>query len=128
MGLLSGLLGNATSMSAESAAKEYGYILANGEQIEAAYKLIRDMFIFTSKRLILIDVQGMTGKKVEVKSIPYKSITLFSVETSGHMDLDAELKIWISGQPLPIEKKFNKSVNIYEVQYILAEAIVSYGK
>ncbi|MDF2535809.1 MAG: hypothetical protein K0R18_1968 [Bacillales bacterium] len=123
MGLFDGLLGNASSMSVEEAEKEYGYILASGEKIEVAYKLVRDMFIFTPKRLILIDVQGFTGKKVEVNSIPYRSIIRFAVETAGHFDLDAELKIWISGQQLPIVKKFNKNVNIYEVQAILAEAI-----
>ncbi|MDF2557557.1 MAG: cytoplasmic protein [Bacillales bacterium] len=123
MGIFDGLLGNASSMSIEEAEKEYGYILAKGENIETAYKLVRDMFIFTPKRLILIDVQGFTGKKVEVNSIPYRSIIRFAVETAGHFDLDAELKIWISGQQAPIVKRFNKSVNIYEVQAILAQAI-----
>ena len=123
MGFLNGLLSNASSYSTDAAAKEYGHILARGEEIVAAYKLVRDMFIFTPKRLILVDIQGITGKKIEVRSIPYRSITSFSVETAGHMDLDAELKIWISGHPGPIEKKFTKSVNIYEVQSILAEAI-----
>lgn len=123
MGLFDGILGNASSMSVEEAEKEYGYILANGEKIEAAYKILRDMFIFTPKRLILIDIQGFTGKKVEVNSIPYRSVVRFAVETAGHFDLDAELKIWVSGQQLPITKKFNKNVNIYEVQAILAQAI-----
>jgi len=125
MGLLGSLLGNASSISVEEATKEYGYVLAKGEGIEVAYRLVRDMFIFTPKRLILVDVQGITGKKVEIQSIPYRSIVRFSVETAGHLDLDAELKIWLSGAALPIEKKFNKNVNIYEVQAILADAIVS---
>lgn len=123
MGLFDGLLGNASNYSPEMATKEYGHILANGEKVEVAYKLVRDMFIFTPLRLILVDVQGMTGKKIEVRSIPYRSITSFAVETAGHLDLDAELKIWISGLGAPIEKKFNKSVNIYEVQSVLAEAV-----
>lgn len=128
MGLLSGILGNASSISASEAEKEYKHILAEGEHIEVAYKLIRDMFIFTPFRLILVDVQGLTGKKIEVRSVPYRSITNFSVETAGHLDLDAELKIWVSGLGLPIEKKFNKSVNIYEVQSVLAEAIARSSK
>ena len=53
----------------------------------------------------------MTGKKVEYHSIPYKNITHFSIETAGHFDLDAELKIWISGNALPLQKQFNKSLN-----------------
>jgi hypothetical protein len=55
------------------------------------------MYVFTNKRLILIDKQGMTGRKVDYHSIPYRAITQFKIETAGHFDLDAELKIWISG-------------------------------
>jgi len=124
MGLLDGLLGNASEVNITEVAKEYSAVLAENESIEQAYKLIRDMFIFTNKRLILIDKQGVTGKKVEVHSIPYKSITHFSIETAGDFDLDAELKIWISGTQLPIEKQFNKSLNIYKVQTVLASYVL----
>ncbi|WP_352416895.1 PH domain-containing protein [Clostridium tertium] len=121
MGIFNGLMGNASEVNLEALKKEYGKILASTETIEKAYKLVRDMFIFTNKRLILVDKQGMTGKKTEYHSIPYKSITHFSIETAGHFDLDAELKIWISGTALPIEKQFNSSLNIYELQTVLAE-------
>lgn len=121
MGIFDGLIGNASEVNLEALKKEYEKILASTETIEKAYKLVRDMFIFTNKRLILVDKQGMTGKKTEYHSIPYKSITHFSIETSGHFDLDAELKIWISGTALPIEKQFNSSLNIYELQNVLAE-------
>jgi hypothetical protein len=85
------------------------------------FKLLRDTFIFTNKRLILVDIQGITGSKTEYKSITYKSISRFSVETAGTFDLEAELKIWISSEPMPsITKKFNKSVNVYDVQKVLA--------
>lgn len=67
-----------------------------------------------------MDRQGLTGNKVEYHSLPYRSITHFSVETAGHFDLDAELKIWISGNPMPIQKRFNKNLNIYAVQSVLA--------
>ena len=65
--------------------------LAPGEVVEHAYQLIRDYFVFTNKRLVLVDKQGMTGSKVEYHSLPYKSITHFSIETGGTFDLDAEL-------------------------------------
>ena len=75
--------------------------------------------------MILVDIQGLTGSKVEYKSITYKSITRFSIETAGTFDLDAELKIWISGEALPsIKKQFNKSVNVYEVQKVLAQHVL----
>lgn len=124
MGLFDGLIGNASEITIEEVQKEFVNILSPGESIEKAYKLIRDLFIFTNKRLILVDKQGVTGKKTEYHSIPYKSITHFSIETAGHFDLDAELKIWISGSQLPIEKQFNKSLNIYELQSVLAAYVL----
>lgn len=124
MGFLDGLMGNASEVQSDDIQKEYAHILAPSETIEKAYKLLRDMFIFTNKRLILVDKQGLTGKKLEYHSIPYKSITHFSIETAGHFDLDAELKIWISGHATPIEKQFNKSLNIYELQSVLAQYVL----
>lgn len=124
MGLFDGLIGNASEVNIMEIEKEYSNILAQNERVEKAYKLIRDMFIFTNKRLILVDEQGITAKKTEYHSIPYKSITHFSIETAGNFDLDAELKIWISGTQLPIEKQFNKSLNIYELQSVLANYVL----
>ncbi|MHA0855660.1 PH domain-containing protein [Paenibacillus sp. CMAA1364] len=124
MGFLNGLLGNASQVDLQSVQKEYSQILASQEVIERAYKLVRDMFIFTDKRLILIDKQGITGKKMEYHSIPYKSISHYAVETAGHFDLDAELKIYISSSNIPIVKTFNKNVNIYEVQSVLSQYVL----
>lgn len=123
MGLLGGILGNASEISRDSVIKDFGKLIGNGENVEKAYKLIRDTIIFTDRRLIMVDVQGATGKKVEYHSVPYKSITHFSVESSGHFDLDSELKIWISGTAQPIQKQFTKGVDIYEIQAILAQAV-----
>ncbi|MDT0676077.1 PH domain-containing protein [Autumnicola musiva] len=122
MSILSSLLGNAGAINKERLQEEYGKLLIPSENIEAGFKIIRDTFIFTNKRLIIIDVQGLTGRKIEYFSVLYKSITRFSIETAGSFDLDAELKIWISGESIPsISKKFNKKVDIYEVQKLLAE-------
>lgn len=122
MSILSSLLGNAGAIPNEKLQEQYGKLLIPSEHIEAGFKIIRDTFIFTNKRLLLIDVQGITGNKVEYFSVLYKSITRFSVETAGSFDLDAELKIWISGEQAPsISKRFNKKVDIYEVQKLLAE-------
>lgn len=124
MGIFDGMIGNASEVSVAEVQREYAKVLASTEKIEKAYKLVRDMFIFTNKRLILVDKQGLTGKKVEYHSIPYRSITHFSIETAGHFDLDAELKIWISGNALPLQKQFNRSLNIYELQTVLAEYVL----
>ncbi|MEN6349919.1 MAG: PH domain-containing protein [Syntrophomonas sp.] len=120
MGLFDALIGNASEVNIQELEKEYAALLGENETIERAYKLIRDMFIFTNKRLMMVDKQGLTGKKCEYHSIPYKSITHFCIETSGHFDLEAELKIWITGDPVPIAKQFNRSLNIYALQAVLA--------
>ena len=122
MSILSSILGNAGAIETEKLEEKYGKLLIPSEEIKAGFKIIRDTFIFTNKRLILVDIQGLTGNKVEYFSVLYKSITRFSVETAGSFDLDAELKIWISGEQNPsISKRFNKKVDIYEVQKLLAE-------
>ena len=123
MGLFQGLIGNASAMDASKATKEYGRLLAPGEEIEAAYQLIRNTFMFTSRRLIIVDKQGMTGRKTEYTSVPYRSITRFSVETAGHFELDAELNIWLTGVAQPLQFPFSTSVNVYEVQALLATAV-----
>ena len=120
MGIISGLLGKAGIVPNEKLRADYGRLLAPEERIEVGCRLVRDTFIFTSHRIILVDVQGVTGKKTEYASIPYSKITRFSIETAGHFDLDAELKIWVGSDPNPIEKRFNKQVDIYEIQKVLA--------
>lgn len=106
MGFLDGLLGNATEIDSTELSEEFDPILIEGEQVKRAYKLIRDLIVFTGKRLIFVDKQGMTGKKAEYQSVPYKSIVRFSKESQGHFDLDAELKIWVSSRAEPIVKTF----------------------
>lgn len=124
MGLLGGILGNASKIDAAKIQREFSQILAPGEVVEHAYQLLRDYFVFTNRRFVLVDKQGLTGSKVEYHSIPYRSITHFAVETAGTFDLDAELKIWITGMPQPIQKKFTKQLNIYEVQSVLASYVL----
>ena len=126
MGLFSALLGNAGAVNQETLVRDYGKLLISGEEIELGFKLIRDTFIFTNKRLILIEKQGITGSKIEYKSIAYKSISRFSIETAGTFDLEAELKIWVSSETNPsIVKQFNKSVNVYDVQNVLAHHVLN---
>ncbi|MGQ1909830.1 PH domain-containing protein [Marinifilum sp. RC60d5] len=125
MGIFSSLLGNADAISQEKLKSEFELLLTDNEEIEIGFKLIRDTFIFTNKRLIIVDKQGVTGQKTEYLSISYKSISRFSIETAGTFDLDAELKIWVSSEQVPsIAKKFNKSVNVYDVQKILAKHVL----
>ena len=114
------LFGNAHAIDPAQAQQDFARLLGQGEQVHAAYLLIRDTIFFTDRRLVLVDKQGITGKKVEYHSIPYRSITHFAVETAGTFDLDAELKIWLSGTSVPIVKQFGKGVDVYEVQALLS--------
>ncbi|HEM4065837.1 TPA: PH domain-containing protein [Streptococcus suis] len=125
MGLFSGLMGNASQMNNDKVEQELADILLDAEQVEMAFSLVRDLIVFTEYRLILVDKQGMTGKKVSYKSIPYRSISRFTVETSGHFDLDAELKIWISSAAEPAETlQFKSDKSIITIQKALAAAVL----
>ena len=94
-----------------------------------AFSLVRDLIVFTEYRLVLVDKQGLTGKKVSYRSIPYRSVSRFSVETSGHFDLDAELKIWISSSEAPTETlQFKKRQERDCHSESLAEAVLKPSK
>ena len=72
-------------------------MLVDGEFIVGTFKAIRDGVVFTNKRIFVINVQGITGKKVDYTSLPYSKIQAYSVETAGVIDLDSELELWFSG-------------------------------
>lgn len=124
MGLFTGNTKDAGSMETRKLHADYGQLLTDGEIIEEGFAVQRDSFLFTNKRLILVDIQGISGRQLEYLSIPYGRIMKFSVQTGGSFDLDAELKLWIGSDTIPLEKKFNKDVNIYEVQKILASHVL----
>ena len=125
MGLLNAILGNASEVDLEKIKGEFTPLLCPGEELLNAFKVIRDMFIFTSKRLILLDVQGVTGKKREYFSVPYKSISHFAVETAGTLDDDCELSIWIHGFSTPIVKEFRRGTDIKSIQRTLAMHVLA---
>lgn len=124
MGLFNAILGNASEVTIEDVTKEFGPLMIEGERIEKAFKLIKDMFVFTNKRLILAEKQ-LVGSKVDYLSIPYSSIKKFSKESAGILDMDAELKIWLNHDNEPIKKQFGKGGNnINEVYQILSKHIL----
>ena len=124
MGLFNAILGNASEVNTENLSKEFEPLLIEGEKIEKGYKVIKDMFVFTNKRLILVEKQ-LVGSKVDYLSIPYSSIKKFSKESAGILDMDAELKIWLASEDTPISKQFGKGGNnINEVYQILSQHIL----
>lgn len=124
MGLFNAILGHASEVSIDKVRKEFEPVLVIGEKIEKAYKIFKDMFVFTNKRLILVDKQGLTGSKACYQSIPYTSIIRFAKESAGMLDLDAELKIWIRGEREPITKQFGKNNDVNEIYQILSQYIL----
>lgn len=78
-------------------AAELKPILVPGESVQLSFKGMRDSVVFTNKRLITVNVQGMTGKKRDFTSLPYSNIQAWSIETAGQLDLDAELDLWFAG-------------------------------
>ncbi|WP_298784908.1 PH domain-containing protein [uncultured Marinococcus sp.] len=124
MGLFDALMGNASEADSTKVEEELREWLTTGEQVESAFKLYRDLMVFTNKRLIMIDKQGVTGKKVEYHTVPYRSITHYSVETAGTFDLDSELKIWVSSTAEPVSKTFRNDDNIFDVQRALSKYVL----
>jgi len=124
MGLVNAIFGTASAIDPAELQTEMAPVLIENEEITGAFKIVRDLFIFTQCRLILVDKQGITGKKVEYHSVPYKSISQFSVETAGRFDMDSELKIYISSNPHPIKKEFKKGTDIVQLQKLLAHYIL----
>ena len=86
-------------------------LLLDGEQVELAFQGTRDSIVFTDRRIIAVNVQGMTGKKIDYSSLPYRSIQAFSVETAGGLDRDVELEMWFSGLG-KVKLEFGTSVDV----------------
>lgn len=103
----------------QDVAPEIVPLLIQGETILAAFRTVRDFVVFTTKRLITVNVQGMTGKKRDYTSLPYARVQAFSVETAGTFDLDSELDLWFSGLGR-VRLEFKGSVDIRQLAQVVA--------
>ncbi len=101
--------------------KEYDFLISDNETVLLEYKSIRDRLVVTNKKLLTIDVQGLTGRKKEYMTIWLSSVTAFSCETAGTFDLDSELKVWSSGVG-KLEYQFIKGTDIRELTKVLNES------
>ncbi|UUL82440.1 PH domain-containing protein [Sphingomonas qomolangmaensis] len=119
MGLFS-----ATETKIETVERDYAPVLIDGERVLIAFKAVRDLVFLTNLRLCTVNVQGLTGRKVEIESIPYRSIVRWSIERAGTFDMDADLLVWISGSDSPLEVKVAAGANIVAVQQVLARHIL----
>ena len=123
MGLFDELLGSASEMHPDDVEQEFGDFLIENEHVEKTFKLLRDLLIFTNKRLLIIDKQGFSGKKMELRTVPYSSIKSFSVENAGRFDIDAELKLYVAAAP-PLAFLLDKKTDIKHLNAILSNAIL----
>jgi hypothetical protein len=98
-------------------------LIIDGEQIVASFKAVRDFVVFTDKRLIAVNVQGLTGKKRDFTSLPYSKVQAFSIETAGTFDLDAELDLWFSGLG-KVRLEFKGKANITELGHMIATFVL----
>lgn len=94
--------------------------LIAGEEVIGAYQSVRDGVVFTNKRIIAINIQGITGKKKDFTSIPYSKITTFSLETAGLFDLDSELEIYLSGVGR-VKFQFTDATDVKEICRVISE-------
>jgi hypothetical protein len=123
MGLLDSLLGNASEKNLEKLENEFRPLMAPGETLVKAYSIFRDLIVFTDKRLILSNKQGVTGSKVEYLNIPYRSVVMFSFENAGHFDMESEMCIWVSSQAEPIRRTFGRGDSAKEILALLAQYV-----
>ena len=124
MALFSGLRGHAGEVDVDRLEKQFAEILVEGEAIERAYRLVRDLLVFTNKRLVQVDYQGLTGRKGTYLSIPYAAVNRFSLETAGFFDADAELRIWLRGQTQPLVQEFRRGDDVHGVHRVLAKHVL----
>lgn len=123
MGMLSALMGSASEANLDKVEKQIESIVVEGESIEQAYQLVRDMIVLTNKRIIVIDKQGVTGRKTEYMSVPYRSIVRYSVESAGTFDLDSDLKLWLSSTAEPLRFDFRKNSHVADIVKILTRYV-----
>ena len=98
-------------------------MLIPGEHVVAAFKGIRDGVIFTNKRVVSMNVQGITGKKTDYTSLPYKRVQAFSIETAGVVDLDSELHLWFSSVGR-VRFEFARGVDVKKLSTYIADDIL----
>lgn len=98
-------------------------LFVQGEELLAAFKGVRDYVVFTNKRLIAVNIQGITGKKRDYTSLPYSKIQAFSVETSGTFDLDSELDLWFSGLG-KVRLEFKGNADVRALSQLIASFVL----
>lgn len=120
MNLLDAILGNDQSISTGDAQHALEEVLIPQEYVVHASRIIRDLFVLTNLRVIIVDKQGITVRKQAVHSIPYKSIVYITVENAGTLDMEAELTLRVTGGAEMVRRRFSRNTDIWEMQRLLS--------
>ena len=97
-------------------------LLVDGERAIAAYKTFRDTAIFTTLRLIVRDAQGIRGKKIEIYSLPYSAINMWSSENAGGiLDINSEIELWTRAGHIKVN--LAKGIETRRLDRIIADAV-----
>lgn len=99
-------------------------LLTEGEQAVASFKTFRDSATFTTKRLIVRDAQGLTGKKVEIYSLPYNAINMWSSENAGKLDWNSEIELWTKAGHIKV--KLGKGADVRRIDGLIAWAVLNH--
>ncbi len=110
-------------VSDDQFAQHISALLVNGEQLVGTFQGIRDGVVFTNKRILAINIQGITGKKKDFTTLPYNKIQAFSIETAGVLDLDGELELWFSGLG-KVRFEFTGNANLSELAQVIGSSIL----
>lgn len=113
-----------SAMSIEDVRGAVDGFLTEGETLEAGFKIVEDVLVFTDKRIIFIDKKTLAGRKIEYTSVPYRSVTHFAVETVNRIDKTAELRIWVSGKDDPLTTDLTRDPNVQVVLQTLASHVL----
>ncbi len=117
---------NLKPISLDAVRNEVSGLLIGGEEAVMAFQTVRDQVVFTNKRIISIDVQGITGKKKSYSSLPYSKIQYFSVQTPGFAELfpDSELFIMFSNT-FTARFEFRGNVDVGLIGRMISEYVLA---
>lgn len=121
-----GFSGNGRLDAAEMTGR-YGDVMLPGESIAFAYRSGRCTWLLTSRRMIVVDSQGMTGKKMVFESVPYRNVLRFAMETAGMLDSDNELRIWLPALTQPWTIRFKSPADLAAMHAVLARNVLGAG-
>lgn len=98
-------------------------LMVEGEEAVAAYRTVRDIAVFTTKRLLIRDAQGITGKKVEVYSVPWKAVNMWSSENAGAVDRNSEIELWTRAGHMKVNLK--RGIDIRKLDRVIARCVLN---